>query len=100
MVRGGWFGGTPSSFNKRRSTFTTKHDNGDRKDGIELPDDTIRVQLAACDSANEPGAESEAKDALEPDNMEVAGLRAELKKRGESAQGLKKDLIKRLKACL
>ena len=58
------------------------------------------MQLAVCDSANESGAESKAEDALEPDNMKVAELRAELKKRGESAQGLKKDLIKRLKACL
>ena len=41
----GWFGGEFASFNKRRSTFTIKYDNGDRENGITLPDDTIRVQF-------------------------------------------------------
>ena len=105
----GWFGGVFSLFNKRRKTFTVKYDCGDSEPGVELPDDTIKVQWKAEVVAEEEEEEQEEQEeqeepaeVIDVSKLRVVDLKAELEKRGIETKGmkLKKDLVKRLTEAL
>ena len=89
--------GKISKYNKRKRSYTIAYDNGEKEDGVTLPDDTIRF----IDDDNEQPMKKKLKVpvaclGVDPSSMKAVELRRELKARGLSTKGRKAELAERL----